>query len=140
MQSRRSLLTSTATLTGTTLAGCLGLADEPERHYLDVLNYGDEPHVFAIEVTDETGSALFEREYDLAAGTGDENRVVEGDPARVRVTVDAAEPVTFRWQPPASSDATDCSAATTSSLSIEYDGPAGEGVVPTYGCETVTDG
>jgi hypothetical protein len=139
MPSRRSLLASTAVLTGTTLAGCLGPGDEPERHYVDVLNYGAERHVFAVEVTDETDSVRFEREYDLAAGTGDENRIVEGDPARVRVRVDDAEPVAFQWQPPASSDATDCSSATTSSLSIEYDGPAGEGVVPTYGCETVTD-
>jgi hypothetical protein len=136
MTTRRSLLASTAALAGTTLAGCLG-ADSPERHYIDVLNGDDAPHTFRVVVTDESEATLFEREYDLDAGTGDENRIVEGTPATVRVTVDDADPVSFPWQPPASSEASDCSSATSSSLTVNYDLQTDTGVEPTFDCETV---
>lgn len=136
MTTRRSLLASTAALAGTTLAGCLG-ADGPERHYIDVLNYDDAAHTFRVVVTDESDSTLFEREYDLDAGTGDENRIVEGTPATVQVSVDEDDPVSFPWQPPAGSEASDCSSATSSSLTINYDLQSDTGLEPTFGCETV---
>jgi hypothetical protein len=136
MTTRRSLLASTAALAGTTLAGCLG-ADDPERHYVDVLNYDDAAHTFRVVVIDDSNVTLFEREYDLDAGTGDENRIVEGAPATIRVSVDDDDPVLFPWQPPAGSEASDCSSATASSLTINYELSSGAGVTPTYSCETV---
>lgn len=135
MTTRRSLLASTAALAGTTLAGCLG--DDPERHYVDVLNYDDAAHTFTLVVTDESDAVLFDHEYDLGAGDGDENRIVEGTPATVRVTVDDADPVSFPWQPPASSEASDCSSATSSSLTVNYELQTDSGVEPTFDCETV---
>ena len=137
MTTRRSLLASTAAFAGTTLAGCLGLGDDPERHYIDVLNGDDAAHTFRVVVTDDSDSTLFEHEYDLDAGTGDENRIVEGTPATVRVSVDDATPMSFPWQPPADSEASDCSSATASSLTINYELSSGAGVAPTYSCETV---
>lgn len=136
MTTRRSLLASTAALAGTTLAGCLG-ADGPERHYIDVLNGDDAAHTFRVVVTDESDSSLFERAYDLDAGTGDENRIVEGTPATVQVSVDEDDPVSFPWQPPAGSEASDCSSATSSSLTINYDLQSDTGLEPTFDCETV---
>jgi hypothetical protein len=136
MTTRRSLLASTAALAGTTLAGCLG-GDAPERHYIDVLNGDDAAHTFRVVVTDESDSTLFGREYDLDAGTGDENRIVEGTPATVQVSVDEDDPVSFPWQPPAGSEASDCSSATSSSLTINYDLQSDTGLEPTFDCETV---
>lgn len=88
-------------------------------------------------VTDESNGTLFEHEYDLGAGDGDENRIVEGTPATLRVTVDDADPVSFPWQPPASSEASDCSSATSSSLTVNYELQTDSGVEPTFDCETV---
>jgi hypothetical protein len=136
MTTRRSLLASTAALAGTTLAGCLG-ADGPERHYVDVLNYDDAAHTFRVVVIDDSNVTLFEREYDLDAGTGDENRIVEGAPATIRVSVDDDDPVLFPWQPPAGSEASDCSSATASSLTINYDLQIDSGIDTTFDCETV---
>jgi hypothetical protein len=88
-------------------------------------------------VIDDSNVTLFEREYDLDAGTGDENRIVEGAPATIRVSVDDDDPVLFPWQPPAGSEASDCSSATASSLTINYDLRIDSGIDTTFDCETV---
>lgn len=146
MPSRRALLTATAGLAATTgLAGCSAvLGDGPEQHYVDVLNGTEQPHVFAVTVTDAAGETVFEHEYDLDAGTGDENRVVDGAPARVAVVVDGEERHEFAWAPAESADFAGshpdgCSTATTTSLTIWYGLESEAEVEPTYGCETVRD-
>lgn len=144
--SRRSLLTTTASLVATTgLSGCpSALGTDPEQHYVDMLNGTDEPHVFAVTVTDAAGETLFEHEYDLGAGTGDENRIVDGTPARVAVAVDDGEPVQFPWAPlegPSftGTDPDGCSAATSTSLTIWYGLQSEAAVETVYGCETVRE-
>lgn len=144
MPSRRALLTATASLAATTgLAGCSAvLGDGPEQHYVDVLNGTEQPHVFAVTVTDAAGETLFEHEYDLDARTGDENRVVDGAPARVAVVVDGEERHEFPWAPREHPSFTaaypdGCSTATATSLTIRYGLESEADVEPTYGCETV---
>jgi len=143
MPTRRSLLATATAVAATTLAGCSSVVGETDAaHYVDMLNGDDEPHVFAVTVTDDDGGVLFDKEYDLAASEGDENRVIDGAPAEITVTVDDADPVSLPWAPRESTgSATDgCSQGTTESLRLYYEQQPGDGVTATYDCETVRDG
>ena len=141
MLARRSLLASTAALASATLAGCTVLGGETDRHYVDVLNGDEEPHVFAVTVTNEAGETIFDHTYDLGARKADENRIIDGSPAEVSVVVDDADPVRFPWAPQEGVGGIDeeCSEGTSASLSVYYEPQSGDGVKPIYGCETVRE-
>lgn len=144
--SRRSLLASTAGLAAAALAGCSSaVSREAARHYVDVMNGTEQPHGFVVTATDEGGETLFEHEYELAARTGDENRIIDGTPVQVTVVVDGTERVQFPWAPrenPAFTGAypDGCSDATATSLTIWYGKQSEPRVEPVYSCETVRDG
>lgn len=143
MPSRRSLLSaSTALLASASFAGCSTvLGGATEAHYVDVLNGADERHTFAVTVYDADDAVLFEREYDLDAGEGDENRAVEGSPDRVTVVVDGDETEEVRWAPSssgafASNHPDGCPDGTSSSLTLRY---GDDYFRATWGCETVRE-
>jgi hypothetical protein len=66
---------------------------------------------------------LFDNEFELGANTAVENRVVQGDPATVEVTVDDREPAVFDWAPERTAFPEDypngCGGQNTVSLRIE---------------------
>jgi len=129
-------------LSSVTLAGCSSITSrDTNRHYVDLLNGSDNSHVFVVTVTNDDGKEIFNKEYDLESLTGDENRIIEGNPAKVSVTVDERKAETFKWDPlsGAGDHSGECSDGTSTSLSIYYDQQAGEGVKPVYSCETVRD-
>ena len=143
MPTRRSLLATATAVAATTLAGCSSVVGETDaEHYVDMLNGDDESHVFAVTVTDDDGGVLFDKEYDLATREGDENRVIDGSPAEITVTVDDTDPVSLPWAPREStgSPADGCSQGTTEGLRLYYERKDGDGVTATYDCETVQDG
>ena len=143
MVSRRYLLTSTATLASTTLAGCsTPLGKETNRHYVSLYNGGTEPHNFLVTVTNEDGEEIFNREYELGDRSADEHRIIDGAPAEITVAIDDTEPTQFPWAPQESVSTIPkggCSEETSASLGIYYEIQAGEGITPIYGCETVRD-
>lgn len=125
---RRSLLATTAALTSATLAGCTAvLGGETERRYVDVLNGSEEPHVFAVTVTNSAGETIFDREYDLGARNADENRIIEGAPAEVTVAVDDDDSVEFLWnqREDVGSSSEERQGGTATSLSIYYEQQSG---------------
>ena len=100
MTTRRSLLTSTATLASATLTGCSAvLGGETDRHYVDMLNGDERSHVFAVTITNAAGETAFDHRYDLGARQADENRIIDGNPAEVTVVIDDSDPVQFPWAP-----------------------------------------
>lgn len=126
----------------TSIAGCSSvLGEPPERHSVDMYNSSGSGHRFEVTVIDASGETIFRHEYDLGAGKGDENRVIEGTPSRVTLVVDGEERWAFDWAPLESSDfvATHpdgCPGDTSTGLTIWYDS---NGVRPVYGCETARE-
>ncbi len=142
MRTRRGVLASTAGIVAPLAAGCTGILDgSGERHTIDVLNGTDTAHRIAVSVFDEDSAVLFSREYSLEPGTGDENRILEGSPARVEVAVDGDAPVSFPWDPNttptfATNHPDGCPDGTTTSLTVRYGLGGRAEVVPIFGCET----
>lgn len=101
-RSRRAflrLLPAAATLS---VAGCVdGDDDRRLGHYVDVLNYTDEPLTLSVSVRDGDGETLFEQTYDIEGEHGDEtNRPFAGDPATVVVTPADGERRRLDWPTP----------------------------------------
>ena len=105
---------------------------------MDVMNGADERHSFAVTVAGVDGETLFDREYDLEAGTGDENRVVEGVPESVTVVRDGEERTEFPWAP--AGEAPDCEGDTSTGITLYYAKGSADEVTATYECETVREG
>jgi hypothetical protein len=140
MPSRRALLTAATGLATAGLAGCTG--SDVARHYLDVLNGTDAAHTFAVTALDADDAVLFDHDYDLDQRSGDENRVVDGTPARVEVAVDGGDPVGIPWEPRGdssfvTSNPDGCGDATTTSLTIWYGKETDATLEQSFGCETV---
>lgn len=143
MVSRRKLLASTATLTSATLAGCSTfLEEESDRHYANMYNGAEKPHDFVVTVTNKAGETIFDHEYELGARSADENRIIDGTPREVTVTIDDTNPVQFPWAPRdgvGTYPEDGCSEGTSASLVIYYQMATEEEITPIYGCATVRD-
>lgn len=149
MVSRRNLLSTIIVPSGAALAGCVGSLDtssaDPEGdaalHTIDVANGSEERHAITVTVENAGEETIFERTYDLGPRTGDENRIIDGDPAAFTVAVDDTDPVEFQWNPQGKDNAESkgCSKGTTTSLTIYYQVATDPTITPIYGCETVTD-
>lgn len=143
MPSRRTLLTAATGLATAGLAGCAGvLGSEVSRHHVDMLNGTDAAHTFAVRALDADDAVLFEHEYTLDPKSGDENRVIEGRPARVEVSVDGGGPTAIPWEPRSDSSFVTnhpdgCPDATTTTLTLWYGKAAEAALEPLFGCETV---
>ena len=146
MVSRRAVLATVGALVAAGLAGCDGRASDPtSRHYVDVLNSAREPHRFAVTAVDDDGQTLFEHVYDLEPRSGDENRLIEGTPAVIRVRVDGADPVEIQWAPLqgegiVESHPNGCSEATSPGITIYYGTESPGEIGAVYSCETVSEG
>lgn len=143
MVSRRNVLTSTATLASTTLAGCVSLLEtETDRHTISLYNGDTEPHNFVVTVTNEDGAEIFNREYELGDRSADEDRIIDGTPVEITVAIDDTDPVQFPWAPRESVNTIPkdgCAEKMFTSLGIYYERQAGDGITPIYGCEAVQD-
>ncbi|OAQ52499.1 hypothetical protein HTG_12820 [Natrinema mahii] len=106
-----------------------------------MLNGSDKSHTFIVTVSNESGEEIFGEVYDLEPLTGDENQIIEGTPAEFSVAIDDNKPEVFHWDPQVGTDphSDECSEGTSTSLTIYYNMQEGEGLKPSYGCETVTD-
>lgn len=146
MPSRRTVLATVGTLAAPSLAGCDALSEETtSRHYVDVLNSAEDPHTVTVTAVDDSGETLFEHEYDLGPQSGDENRIIEGTPAKILVRVDGADPVEIPWAPLqgegiAESHPNGCSAATSPGITIYYGTESPGEIGAVYSCETVSEG
>jgi len=142
MPSRRELLAATGGLAASAAAGCSGvLGSDRSRHFLDVMNGTDESHAFAVTVFDADDAVIFEHEYALDANAGDENRVVEGQPARVAMSIDGGGRNVIPWEPRSDSSFVTnrpdgCPDGTTTSLTLWYGKTTDAALEPFFGCET----
>lgn len=102
---RREFATTAIALVG---AGCVMPAtsdtetnndEKANKHHITVLNSDEKPHSFVISVENSSSDEIFRRDYELSANTGDENRVINGEPAFVEVVIDGEYEKEFEWNP-----------------------------------------
>ncbi|MFC7132771.1 MULTISPECIES: hypothetical protein [Salinibaculum] len=98
MPSRRDYLAGLSLIWISGVAGCTALSDSEPLSQVELDNNTDEDIETLVEVTDEADETIFRQSFMIEAGDQEEDTEwFDGEPARISVVVDDAEPLTAEW-------------------------------------------